>query len=257
MLNIRSTSSYGARHGCAAPDWAEPRPTLIARPFRIGSGRRERSSPDRHWRNGCTRISGSTMPGAMQRSAVAFLRFGHWSARGVLLEVGRLRGLSLELESDAVHREIGHGPMAAEHPRSAASLLSCGIGTWLARRRGDSGPGAGPPDRLRRSDAPDASSPGGRAFTVSDPAGSIAPDIVTLLNSRAANWHKNQSQVAVVKVRHRPIAWLRNGREVLREILWRRTLKVLQTVARAERNSGADRADLNRCIRRSRCWTGK
>ena len=51
--------------------------------------------------------------------------------------------------------------------------------------------------------------------------------IVTLLNSRAANWHGTQTQAAAVTVCHRSIAWLRNWRNVLREIRWRWTLLVL------------------------------
>ena len=51
--------------------------------------------------------------------------------------------------------------------------------------------------------------------------------IVTLLNGRAANWHRTQAQAAAVAVCHRPIAWLRNWRNVFRDIRWRWTLKVL------------------------------
>ena len=51
--------------------------------------------------------------------------------------------------------------------------------------------------------------------------------IVTLLNGRAANWHRTQAQAAAVTVCHRPIAWLRNWRNVFRDIRWRWTLKVL------------------------------
>ena len=51
--------------------------------------------------------------------------------------------------------------------------------------------------------------------------------IVTLLNRRAANWHGTQTQATAVTVCHRFIAWLRNWRNVLREIRWRWTLKVL------------------------------
>ena len=51
--------------------------------------------------------------------------------------------------------------------------------------------------------------------------------IVTLINGHAANWHRTQTHAATVTVCHRPIAWLRNWRNVLREIRWRWTLKVL------------------------------
>ena len=51
--------------------------------------------------------------------------------------------------------------------------------------------------------------------------------IVTLLNGRAANCHRTQTQAAAVTVCHRPIAWLRNWRNVFRDIRWRWTLKVL------------------------------
>ena len=55
-----------------------------------------------------------------------------------------------------------------------------------------------------------------------------SPDgIVTLLNGRAVNWHRTQAQAAAVTVCHRPIAWLRNWRNVFRDIRWRWTLKVL------------------------------
>ncbi len=55
----------------------------------------------------------------------------------------------------------------------------------------------------------------------------VVDGIVTLLNDRAANWYKTQTQAATVAVCHRPIAWLRNWRNVFREIRWRWTLKVL------------------------------
>ena len=51
--------------------------------------------------------------------------------------------------------------------------------------------------------------------------------IVTLLNSRTVIWHRTQTHAAAVTVCHRSIAWLRNWRNVLREIRWRWTLKVL------------------------------
>ena len=38
--------------------------------------------------------------------------------------------------------------------------------------------------------------------------------IVTLLNGRAANWDGTQAQAAAVAVCHKPIAWLRNWRNV-------------------------------------------
>ena len=55
----------------------------------------------------------------------------------------------------------------------------------------------------------------------------IIDGIVTLLNGRAANWHRTQAQAAAVTVCHRPIAWLRNWRNVFQDIRWRWTLKVL------------------------------
>ena len=59
------------------------------------------------------------------------------------------------------------------------------------------------------------------------PCSGTARGIVTLSDSRAANWHRTQTHTAAVTVCHRPIAWLRNWRNVLREIRWRWTLKVL------------------------------
>ncbi len=49
--------------------------------------------------------------------------------------------------------------------------------------------------------------------------------VVTLLNDRAANWHRTQTQAAAVAVCHRPVAWLRNWRNAFRDIRWRWTLK--------------------------------
>ena len=51
--------------------------------------------------------------------------------------------------------------------------------------------------------------------------------VVTLLNGRAANWLRTQAQAAAAAVCHRPIAWLRNWRNVFREIRWRWALKGL------------------------------
>ena len=42
--------------------------------------------------------------------------------------------------------------------------------------------------------------------------------VVTLLNDRAVNWHRTQAQAVAVAVCHRLIAWLRNWRNVFREI---------------------------------------
>ena len=57
--------------------------------------------------------------------------------------------------------------------------------------------------------------PGGRLDLRVSPA---IYGVVTLLNGRAANWHRTQAQAAAVTVCHRPIAWLRNWRNVFREI---------------------------------------
>ena len=46
----------------------------------------------------------------------------------------------------------------------------------------------------------------------------VGKGIVTLLNGRAANWHRTQAQAAAVTVCHRPIAWLRNWRNVFQDI---------------------------------------
>ena len=46
----------------------------------------------------------------------------------------------------------------------------------------------------------------------------ICMGVVTLLNDRAANWLRTQAQAAAMAVCHRPIAWLRNRRNVFREI---------------------------------------
>ena len=51
--------------------------------------------------------------------------------------------------------------------------------------------------------------------------------VVTLLNGRAANWLRTQAQAAAAAVCHRPIVWLRNWRNVFREIRWRWALKGL------------------------------
>ena len=42
--------------------------------------------------------------------------------------------------------------------------------------------------------------------------------VVTLLNDRAVNWHRTQAQAVAVAVCHRLIAWLRDRRNVFREI---------------------------------------
>ncbi len=46
----------------------------------------------------------------------------------------------------------------------------------------------------------------------------ISNGVVTLLNDRAVNWHRTQAQAVAVAVCHRLIAWLRNWRNVFREI---------------------------------------
>ena len=46
----------------------------------------------------------------------------------------------------------------------------------------------------------------------------IVKGVVTLLNDRAVNWHRTQAQAVAVAVCHRLIAWLRNWRNVFREI---------------------------------------
>ena len=92
------------------------------------------------------------------------------------------------------------------------------------------------PDRKRAAIMPSKDADGRVIFArslVLDLEGMVTPvdanAVVTLLNGRAANWHRTQAQAAAVAVAvcHRPIAWLRNWRNVFREIRWRWTLKVL------------------------------
>ena len=81
------------------------------------------------------------------------------------------------------------------------------------------------PDRKRAAIMPSKDADGRVIFArslVLDLEGMVTPvdanGVVTLLNGRAANWHRTQAQAAAVAVCHRPIAWLRNWRNVFREI---------------------------------------
>ncbi len=69
----------------------------------------------------------------------------------------------------------------------------------------------------------------GPAVARFEPGDGDEAGIVTSLNGRAIKWHGTQTHA--VAVCYRPVAWLRKGRNVLRDIRWCWMLKVLQTVA--------------------------